>query len=672
PITPIRAITSNLHARSPPFVPKAAQTYEPLVRNVLRQRLLREIFPYSALCVWFFESFWIHLNLSKTHKLGVLRTLAVPLKPGTLAASFLTWAFVVLPILLARRDNLVATRTAAASPAQLFKAAFSRRATRSIFLLYIITSLSFFLTQLSVARLCRSVEELHLNVFVKSKRHPFYLNGRFVYTILSQIFIGAVFFARNVMFDRFAVRWKETFSERNGEKIAQRLIVVSIASLLLSISGLVGYTILFAFVRSLVLPVLLSVPVLHMAFRPFCAHFIRGRWTVLLPLSIKNIVHIWRTYLLNLFLVASLEFAETLFDENVRKPLAVAPHSAEPGTTLVSGATSASIYYKFFAYRELRDFASDGAERSSTARTALFGDQKHSPTLWATLVLDSLLLLGNDYQLLLRRGKPPPPPFLAAAPASPPEKRKVPELPSTPLERKKIFKTSAPSPVNAALEALAADGAISQAVETSAERLPSVFQAAHVPLPHIPLPTLPAASAIVPVRPPSSGIGTVVGRWTPGAVRDVGMRLGEWWASERLSKVAESSLPNRDLDALVIESLSYLVCASLTEDRYGVVQRDIPRILEAFVSLLIAVEEYHTELLAAVPPHSDTSELNARERRLRARKAEEIDKARDVLLVVDDALKNSIMRIVQTFGSKMTAFKFPPRTAEKLQEFVNY
>jgi len=38
------------------------------------------------------------------------------------------------------------------------------------------------------------------------------------------------------------------------------------------------------------------------------------------------------------------------------------------------------------------------------------------------------------------------------------------------------------------------------------------------------------------------------------------------------------------------------VCASLTEDRYGTVQRDIPRILEALVSFLVAVEEYREEV----------------------------------------------------------------------------
>jgi Nucleoporin protein Ndc1-Nup len=38
------------------------------------------------------------------------------------------------------------------------------------------------------------------------------------------------------------------------------------------------------------------------------------------------------------------------------------------------------------------------------------------------------------------------------------------------------------------------------------------------------------------------------------------------------------------------------VCASLTEDRYGVVQRDIPRILEALLAFLTALEDVQREI----------------------------------------------------------------------------
>jgi len=53
--------------------------------------------------------------------------------------------------------------------------------------------------------------------------------------------------------------------------------------------------------------------------------------------------------------------------------------------------------------------------------------------------------------------------------------------------------------------------------------------------------------------------------------------------------------------------LSRLVCMSLTEDRYGVVQRDIPRILEALLAFLTALEDAQKEI-----PLSEDAEEAAR------------------------------------------------------------
>ncbi|TFY56292.1 hypothetical protein EVG20_g8980, partial [Dentipellis fragilis] len=147
--------------------------------------------------------------------------------------------------------------------------------------------------------------------------------------------------------------------------------------------------------------------------------------------------------------------------------------------------------------------------------------------------------------------------------------------------------------------------------------------------------------------------------------------VAEWWRRERVSKLAEIALPHRDTDALIIEALSYLVCASLAEDRYGVVQRDIPRILEAMLSFLSAVEEYQTELNQRVLAAGASESASA--------VREEVSAANDVLATVGDGaccalrvacsvieacadwlllcsglmrlvLKEGVVRVVRTFG----------------------
>lgn len=63
----------------------------------------------------------------------------------------------------------------------------------------------------------------------------------------------------------------------------------------------------------------------------------------------------------------------------------------------------------------------------------------------------------------------------------------------------------------------------------------------------------------------------------------------------------------RALITYIFPVISHLTCASLTEDQYGVVQRDIPRILETFLSFLSAIEEYRVQVhsLDVPPPRPD-------------------------------------------------------------------
>src|ERR1700722_20700163 len=102
--------------------------------------------------------------------------------------------------------------------------------------------------------------------------------------------------------------------------------------------------------------------------------------------------------------------------------------------------------------------------------------------------------------------------------------------------------------------------------------------------------------------------------------------------------------------------LSHLICASLTEDPFGVVQRDIPRTLEAFLTFLDAIEEYHAELWVLPTPEHPLTESDI----------QEMEKAHEALSVVIDgkqcsflvclpclirlttALKEGVIRIVRT------------------------
>ena len=154
--------------------------------------------------------------------------------------------------------------------------------------------------------------------------------------------------------------------------------------------------------------------------------------------------------------------------------------------TLVSGITSLNLLSVHSAYAELRDV---GASR----RTALFSDQRFSPSLWSTLVHRSLLRLWDDYHAFLLRG----------APATPEE-----VIPG-------LFRSTSSPPVAAA-----------------------------TPRPHL-------FSAYVSRA--KAQCQNLVIECFPSWCQEAAAELDTWWSRDRIDKVAEIRLPNRDLDALIVE-----------------------------------------------------------------------------------------------------------------------
>lgn len=172
--------------------------------------------------------------------------------------------------------------------------------------------------------------------------------------------------------------------------------------------------------------------------------------------------------------------------------------------------------------------------------------------------------------------------------------------------------------------------------------------------------------------------------FVPGWVKQIGYEVHEWWTREREHRKVEVATINKEVDLVVFDVLSHLVCASLTEDTFGVVQRDIPKILETMVKFLGEMEGWRAQLAASTPspsalvssdhnPNQTGGQDAVQELSLKQIRAQqELDSAKALLSEPSDGLKEGIGRVVRTFGDKLTAFRFPPTVAKSLQGFLDY
>lgn len=99
-----------------------------------------------------------------------------------------------------------------------------------------------------------------------------------------------------------------------------------------------------------------------------------------------------------------------------------------------------------------------------------------------------------------------------------------------------------------------------------------------------------------------------------------------------------------------------MVNASFREDKMGVVQNDIPAILESMVGLLTSLEKFvgSAQFQTAVSSSEGAHALVG---------------VRSVAMV--QALKTSIYQIVHTFKNHLGDFVITPGTVERLRQFVD-
>ncbi|KAG8708738.1 hypothetical protein FRC08_018731 [Ceratobasidium sp. 394] len=553
---------------SAPQLPQKPSTasYEKACRLVLSQRFRQVL--WKALCL----------------TVLVVPASTLSLRGGLLYLLFtnsfhlaLAFLFGVLPTLLARklrrqapsvpRPKTRVAEVALVSPLYLGLHIFSGAALASLYATFVSTH----------------VPGIKLSLFTGSNRHPWSLNERHLMLVLGNICLGFFYSLRDAI-DNRNPSWLRRFGG-----LAQRTQAATWRSTARSCRFALTYWCVFGGVY-----LLLRVPcwglanqLFGFAISPFL-HFVTrpgAYWQLLSPTLY------WRMLVLQISTVLMWDVAGAWFEINASQVIHLSQFKEDPNASLIAGLQSKDDYFKYFAFAELANVATNRPPR----RVALFSDLKANPTAWEQVCRECLLLLGKDYTAVVNRNVLPAATATIAAPPVP--------TPSSKISKDSVYKATKTSSSGPLDTFVGAANAVATVVPTNLS-VPAIFlSSSHSQ----PAPSVAPVQTPLPIQGwklPKPDFSHVVDMLPPNVAFWLRCTW-DWLFVERQSAKLEGLLQNRAADIWAIEALSALVTYSLQEDPYGRVQRDIPRVLEALISYLGALEQLVEETNAAPTPNTE-------------------------------------------------------------------
>ncbi|GAA5896308.1 hypothetical protein JCM8208_001844 [Rhodotorula glutinis] len=679
---PTASLYSSLNSSPIPAAAPPPRVYEDLCKVVL-QRRLRNLFGLVAAA----SSAALCLAVLDPRELP--RSL-FPLLPVVLFAPFALCGAVSVVVL--RKKVLTTARPPRPTRFAALAQVFERAIALPIFLAYLVAATFLHYSFVWAASWVSRDAQLGW-FFFHQGRDAWQLNERRVVLAVFHVVLAVAATVRHILDDRSQVLFDEdttlTIPVRLVARARQRVPIALRSAVAVTVAFWSGFVVF----RRPVVRFLLA-HVLPFWTRSHLYSIMRYNGAYSVTLATRALASA-----LLFFLVC--EAAHVCFEVYATQPMTVSQFASNPNQALLSGLRSTNPYFKSFAFLELSLLTLTDPAR----RQAIYKDVKPgsiSGGAWAEISRECLLLVGTELQRAKGRGRLPssssntqsrttsaqqeqPSPSRApvrnenvfqpvrasffdklAVSASSPPPDANPAVSSTglgtsPYARKAVeaVKSAATGPT-----AHEAQHALSTAVNTASTaltaRVPSILQSSAL----VPASVKDAAGAVkdaskaapeADMVPQVFGfekrLAVVVPRALRARVFDVGMEYD-----------AGVCTPRRRETVWAIQALSNLICASLKEDPYGVTQRDIPKVLEAFVRYLSVLDALSAELEATAD-----KALGGPEEQERARKVVEREVGE-----VQEAVRAGAKAILSEFSEYLGEFRFPTQIAAQLQLLVDF
>ncbi|KAF9088678.1 Nucleoporin NDC1 [Mortierella sp. GBA35] len=166
------------------------------------------------------------------------------------------------------------------------------------------------------------------------------------------------------------------------------------------------------------------------------------------------------------------------------------------------------------------------------------------------------------------------------------------------------------------------------------------------------------------VSKPKDRLELIAFRWISNKAKELALKYPD--IQRHLSVIPEKEILRSTEDLHLIlwafQSLARLVTASYGEDNYGVVQKDIPKVLETMLGLLMTLESFLLTEGASAKLQSNKYSAHVDAQKLTIRRA----------YAMVQALKTAIYQIVVVFRGQLGEFTLASAYANRLKHFVNF
>lgn len=456
------------------------------------------------------------------------------------------------------------------SPIHKIKALLINESTYNLLLFYFLSSIIYsftFLTYLSIFEY-----DSNFTPFFNHKRRGWQFNERFIFVILNSIFLSLIYTLNQLWNDRFLTKFSSNTQSTISVKVKQSLKANIPLSLKLSLISTLTFLSSYLILRK---PLYKSIATFTLStFRPHLFSLLRQN-NVSFGLVLRSII-------INIGIVCSWEVTNTLFDIYSVHPILISKISQSPNNCLLNGIKSSDDYYRHFAYLEFLHVFSTDSQR----RKEVYKDIHRHQSAWSELSNAAIEQInkGNSRskddksieQSILKKDSNLTPTTITSN--------------TTKMHinsDSNIYKRQSRSPINNLIEEISINDT------TTKSTIPSIFKTNNSVIKDNNDENVNNNKNVEDYN--SIGLDRLF-TFLPNDITNMIRISVNGDETSIMMTGVHNKIPEIDLITLSSLGLSYLTSASINEDSFGLVQHDIPKVIESITKTLIAFENLENEL----------------------------------------------------------------------------